>query len=53
VKKTKSTDVQIAFALKQAELSIRVEEVCRKMGMSDATFYLRRKKYGGISPSEL
>ena len=30
-----------------------VEEVCRKMGISDATFYVWRKKYGGIGPSEL
>lgn len=28
-------------------------EVCRKLGISDATFYTWRKKYGGISPSEL
>ena len=41
------------FALKQAELGISVEEVCRKMGISDATFYVWRKKYGGIGPSEL
>jgi putative transposase len=30
-----------------------VEEVCRKMGISDATFYVWRKKYGGVGPSEL
>lgn len=30
-----------------------VEEVCRKMGISDATFYNWRKKYGGLGPSEL
>ena len=39
VKKSKFTDEQIAFALKQAELGTRVEEVCRKMGISEATFY--------------
>jgi putative transposase len=32
---------------------VSVEEVCRKMGISDATFYVWRKKYGGIGPSEL
>jgi putative transposase len=53
VKKSKFTDDQIAFALKQAELGISVEEVCRKMGISDATFYVWRKKYGGVGPSEL
>jgi putative transposase len=50
---TPFTDGQIAFALKQAELGISVEEVCRKMDISDATFYVWRKKYGGIGPSEL
>jgi putative transposase len=53
VKRSKFTEEQIAFALKQAELGISVEEVCRKMGISDATFYVWRKKYGGIGPSEL
>ena len=53
MRKSKFTDEQIAFALKQAELGITVAEVCRKMGISDATFYVWRKKYGGIGPSEL
>ncbi|MCP1572489.1 putative transposase [Herbaspirillum rubrisubalbicans] len=30
-----------------------VEEVCRKMGISDATFYNWKKKYGGLGPSEV
>jgi putative transposase len=53
VKKSKCTDQQIAFALKQAELGTSVDEVCRKMGISDATFYNWRKKYGGLGPSEV
>ena len=53
VRKSKFTEDQIAFALKQAELGISVEEVCRKLGISDATFYVWRKKYGGVGPSEL
>jgi len=40
VKKSKFPEDQIAFALKQAELGTSVEEVCRKMGISDATFYV-------------
>lgn len=48
----KFTDEPIAFALKQAEVGTPVEEVSRKMGISDATFYNWRKKYGGLSPSE-
>ena len=53
MRKSKFTDEQIAFALKQAELGISVEEACRKMGISDATFYVWRKKYGGVGPPEL
>ena len=53
MKKSKFTEEQIAIALKQAELGTSVEEVCRKMGISDATFYNWRKKYGGLGPSEL
>jgi putative transposase len=53
VKKSRFTEEQIAFALKQAELGTKVEEVCRKRGISDATFYKWRQKYGGLGPSEL
>nr|WP_249191835.1 IS3 family transposase [Burkholderia cenocepacia] len=53
VKKSKFTEEQITYALKQAELGTPVAEVCRKMGISDATFYNWRTKYGGLSPSEL
>ena len=53
MKRSKYTEEQIAFALKQAELGTSVEEVCRKMGISDATFYNWRKKYGVLGPSEV
>lgn len=53
MKKSKFTEEQIAYALKQAELGTPVAEVCRRMGISDATFYNWRTKYGGMSPSEL
>ena len=53
MRKSKFTDDQIAFALKQAELGITVAEVCRKMGISDATFYKWRAKYAGVGLSEL
>ena len=53
MKKSKFTEEQIAFALKQAESGTSVEEICRKMGISQATFYAWRKKYGGLGPSEL
>lgn len=51
--KSRFTEEQIAFALKQAELGTAVPEICRKMGISDATFYNWKKKYGGLGPSEL
>ena len=53
MKRSKFTEEQIAFALKQNELGTSVEEVCRKMGISEATFYVWKKKYGGVGPSEL
>ncbi len=53
MKRSRFTEEQIAYALKQAELSTKVEEVCRKMGISDATFYKWRQKYGSLGPSEL
>ncbi len=51
MKKSKYTDEQSAYALKQAELVTRVAEVCRKIGISDATFYNWRTKYRGLAPS--
>lgn len=53
MKRSRFTEEQIVFALKQAELGTYVPDVCRKFGLSDATFYAWRKNYGGISPSEL
>ncbi|KGE46164.1 transposase [Salmonella enterica subsp. enterica serovar Bareilly str. CFSAN000220] len=40
MKKTRYTEEQIAFALKQAETGTRIGEVCRKMGISEVTFYI-------------
>lgn len=45
MKKSKFTGEQIAFALRQAEVGTPVAEVCRKMGVSEATYYL----YGRLS----
>jgi len=47
MKKSKFTEAQIAFAIKQSETGTRVEKVCRKMGIREATFYNWNKKYGG------
>jgi putative transposase len=53
MKKSQFTDQQIAFALQQAEGGTPVEEVCRKMGISQATFFRWKKVYGGLMPSEV
>ena len=53
MKRSRYTEEQIAFALKQAELGTPVPEVCRKMGVSDATFYNWRAKYGGMEVSQV
>ncbi len=56
MKKTRYTEEQIAFALKQAETGTRVEEVCRKMGISECDILqLEEEVWGngchGIAPS--
>lgn len=53
MKKSRFSDQQIAFVLRQAEEGTTVEEVCRKVGISEATYYNWRKKYGGLMPSEM
>ena len=53
MKKSKLTEAQIAFVIKQSETGTKLEEVCRKMGISDATFYNWKKEYSGIGVSEL
>lgn len=53
MKKSKFTEAQIAFAIKQSETGTKVEEICRKMGITTVTFYNWKKKYGGLGVSEL
>lgn len=53
MKRSKFTDAQIAFILRQAEEGTSIAEVCRKAGIAEATFYNWRKKYGGLMPSEM
>lgn len=52
MKKSKFTEEQIAVALRQAETGTCVEEVCRQMGISQATFFNWKKKFGGLGMSE-
>lgn len=53
MKRSKFTDSQIAFILRHAEEGAAVEEVCRKAGISQQTYYRWRKKYGRLMPSEM
>ena len=53
MKKSKFTEEQIAFALKQAEAGTPVKEVVRKMGITETTFYRWKRKYGGLGTMEL
>ena len=53
MKKSRYTEEQIAFALKQAELGTPVNEVCRKLGVSEPTFYRWKSKFGGMLPSDM
>ena len=52
-KKSKFTERQIVYALKQAELGTPVTEVIRKMGISEQTFYTWKKRYGGTDAAGL
>jgi putative transposase len=53
MKASKFSDAQKAFVLKQAEDGTAIGEVCRKAGISEATFYNWRKRYAGLMPSEV
>ena len=53
MKKSKFTEEQTAFALRQAESGTRVAEVCRKIGIAEQTFLGWKKEYGGLRVSEL
>ena len=47
------TEEQILAALHQVEAGRTIPDVCRKLGVSTATFYLWRKKYSGLGLNEL
>jgi putative transposase len=51
MKKSKFTDSQIMEALKRVESGLAVSELCRDIGVSSATFYKWRAKYGGMDTS--
>jgi putative transposase len=53
IKKSAYSDAQISYALQQAETGAPVADVCRKIGISENTFYRWKKKYAGMLPSDL
>ena len=53
MRKSKFTESQIMAALKQFESGVPVNDVCRQVGVSPATFYKWKAKYGGLEASEL
>jgi putative transposase len=53
MKKTKFSEVRILKILKAQETDKKVTDICREAGISEATFYKWKQKYGGMSLSEL
>ncbi len=53
MKRKRFSEEQIAFALRQAESGTTLEEICRKMGISEPTFYRWKKVYAGMGVTEI
>ena len=53
MKASKFTDAQKAFILKQGDDGVPVAGVCRKAGISQATYFSWKKKYAGLLPDEM
>jgi len=53
MKKSKFTDTQIISLLREVESGMKVEEICREHGISSATYYKWKSKFGGMDASEL
>lgn len=53
MKKTKFSESQIVAAIKKQESGITAKEICRELGISEATFYKWKAKYGGMEVSDV
>jgi putative transposase len=53
MKRTRFAETQIVSILKEADAGTKVKDICRQHGISDATFYNCKSRYGGMSASEL
>ena len=53
MKRSRFTESQIVSILKEADAGKKVKDICRRHGISDATYYNWKSKYGGMSASEL
>lgn len=53
MKRKRYTDEQISFALRQAESGTSVGEICRRMGITEPTFYRWKKKFAGMGVAEI
>ena len=53
MKASKFSDAQKAFVIKQGEEGTPVSEICRKAGISQATYFNWKKKYAGLLPTEM
>jgi putative transposase len=53
MKRSKFTAEQVTYVLRQAESGAAVEDVCRSIGISQAAFYIWKKKYGDLGASEV
>ncbi len=53
IKASKFTEAQKAFILKRGEQGTPVAEICRKAGISQATYFSWKKRYGGLQPDEM
>jgi putative transposase len=53
MRKSRFSEEQIAYALRQVESGVPATEVCRKMGVSEQTFYLWKRRFGGMGTAEV